>query len=150
MISSDQWARVISGLEKGPSAQCRVPLCKPILELNSWESVDVKNGKTLKDWTRERKVRNSGLKKGPSAQCRVPLCKPVLESNYWESVDVKNGKTLKDWTRVTKMVVPFTEWRGNPIDRPLGDIPGRVPPINLILVPPIVYTLYTPYYNCFS
>ena len=37
----------------GPSAQCRVPLCKPILEFNSGESVDVKNGKTLKDWTRE-------------------------------------------------------------------------------------------------
>ena len=35
----------------GPSAQCRNPLYKLIEELNSWDSVDVKNGKTLKDWT---------------------------------------------------------------------------------------------------
>ena len=38
-----------SGLIIGPNAQCRVHLHELISELNSWESVDVKNGLTCSD-----------------------------------------------------------------------------------------------------
>ena len=45
--------RYRSGLKKCLKAQCRVFLCKLILELNSWDSVDAKNGMTSSDWTKD-------------------------------------------------------------------------------------------------
>ena len=34
-----------------PYAHCRVSLREPMSETDSWDSVDAKNGLTLKDWT---------------------------------------------------------------------------------------------------
>ena len=43
--------RYRSGLKKCLKAQCRVLLCTLMPELNSWDSVDAKNGLTCQDWT---------------------------------------------------------------------------------------------------
>ena len=39
------------GLKMGPSGHCRILLHGAILDLDSLDSVDVKNGLTCQDWT---------------------------------------------------------------------------------------------------
>ena len=45
--------RYKGGLKMGPSAHCRVLLHKLTSDLDSWNSVDAKNGVTCQDWTKD-------------------------------------------------------------------------------------------------
>ena len=46
----------------GLNAHCRVLLHKPISDLDSWDSVDAKNGVTCVDWTKDTRDTKGVLK----------------------------------------------------------------------------------------
>ena len=69
--------RYRSGLKKCLKAQCHILLCTLMLELNSWDSVDAKNGLTCQDWTKDTRDTDQVLKsvlKHNAAFCCAHWC----------------------------------------------------------------------------